>query len=145
MNTLNEKDEKILKVLAEHGNWSYKQISLQTEIPTTTVHNRIKKMEKDGVIRKYTVDIDNQKTGRPMVAHILVRINMTSWKTLSQFLKDELKGDVVKEFSRVTGHHDFIIKVNFSDMNELEHFIFRMVTNNKIHQTVTLISFAENS
>ena len=61
MNTLNEKDEKILKVLAEHGNWSYKQISLQTEIPTTTVHNRIKKMEKDGVIRKYTVDIDNQK------------------------------------------------------------------------------------
>ncbi len=142
---LDDKDMKIIEVMKDHGNWSFKQISLRTGIPTTTVHARVRKLEKDDIIKKYTIEIDHQKIGKGLLAHILVRINVNNWKMLINFLKHELKGNIVQEFSKVTGNYDFIIKARFSDMKELEKFLFRMVDETKtIHQTVTLISMGEN-
>ena len=144
MNLHDKKDLRILEELNEHGNWSFKKISYRTGIPTTTIHNRVKKMEKNGVIRKYTVDIDHSKIGRGMLAHILVRVNFNKWRDLANFLKKELKGNTVQEFSRVTGNYDAIIKIRFSDMKELEKFYNRIEETQTVHQTITLLSIAEN-
>ena len=49
---MDEKDEKILKLLKENSKLTTQQISKKTLIPITTIHNRIKKLEKEGIIKK---------------------------------------------------------------------------------------------
>ncbi|MBI2583844.1 MAG: Lrp/AsnC family transcriptional regulator [Candidatus Aenigmarchaeota archaeon] len=146
---LDDKDTKILGALREHGNWSYKQISWKTGIPTTTVHNRVKKLENSGILKKYTVDIDYSKIGKGILAYILVRADYKSiekFRFLMKFLEKKSVEGVIQEFSRVTGDYDIIVKVRFESMKELENFLFSMVRNTKsIYRTVTMVSIAENS
>ena len=69
-NNMDKKDAKILKVLKENAKLSTQQISKKTLIPITTVHHRIKKMEKEGVINGYTTIVDNKKIGKNIAAYV---------------------------------------------------------------------------
>ena len=58
---MDEKDEQILQILLINSKLSTHQISKKTGIPITTVHNRIKKLTKKGIIKGYTIVIDHKK------------------------------------------------------------------------------------
>ena len=51
---MDKKDKTILELLNENSKLTTSQISKKTIIPITTVHNRIKKLEKEGIITGYT-------------------------------------------------------------------------------------------
>ena len=53
---VDEKDRKILEVLKEHADYATRQIAKKTGLPITTVHNRIQKLKKEKVIKRFTVD-----------------------------------------------------------------------------------------
>ena len=58
---MDDKDEQILQILKENSKLSTHQISKKTRIPITTVHNRIKKLKKEEIIKKYSIIIDKKK------------------------------------------------------------------------------------
>jgi len=72
---LDKKDLKILEILKENSKLTTSQIYKKTNIPITTVHNRIKKLENLGIIRSYTLKLDYNKLGKPITGFILVTIN----------------------------------------------------------------------
>ena len=63
---LDQKDKKILQILKENANLTTSQIAKKTAIPITTVHNRIKKLNKEKVIKNYTLNLDFEKIGKPL-------------------------------------------------------------------------------
>ena len=67
---LDNKDLAIIEVLKHNSNFSTQQISKKTGIPISTVHNRIRKLEKSGIIKEYTILLDNKKIGKPIAASI---------------------------------------------------------------------------
>ena len=67
---IDEKDKKILEILKENSNLSTYKIHKKTLIPVTTVNNRIKKLNKLGVIKKYTIEIDKSKLGFNLAAYV---------------------------------------------------------------------------
>lgn len=145
---MDEKDERIIEVLKENGKLYSQQISKKTSIPITTVHNRIKKLEKEGIIKNYTVVLDNKKIGKAISAYILINVD---YKLLKQIKKSQyelakrLKSNpAVDEASMVTGGTDIIIKARVKDIEELNDFVTKYLRNIEgIEKTQTMVILNE--
>ncbi len=61
--SLDQLDWKILQIIQENSKQTYSEIGRQLDVAHSTVYDRIRKMEKNGVIKKWTVEIDLEKIG----------------------------------------------------------------------------------
>ncbi|MBW2963913.1 Lrp/AsnC family transcriptional regulator, partial [Candidatus Woesearchaeota archaeon] len=71
---LDKKDLRILDELKADAKLTTGQIAKKLNIPVTTVHNRIKKLEKLGVVEGYTAKVDYKKLGKPITAYIMMTV-----------------------------------------------------------------------
>ncbi len=141
---ISKKDELILGFLQKNSHYSSREISNKTGIPITTVHNRIKRMEKEGVIKAYSVVLDKEKIGKPISAyvHITVTYNKPDGTKLSQ---EELASNIckmpeVEECAIVTGSTDIIVKASAASVNELHNFVInRLREIDGVQNTLTSI------
>ena len=141
---LSKKDETILELLKKNAKFSSREISDKTGIPITTVHNRVKKMEKDGIIRSYSVVLDKKKLGKPVSAfvHVTVTYNKPDGTKISQ---EEVAAKIsrfpeVEECSIVTGATDIIVKVSTKDVDDLHNFVINKLREiDGVQNTMTLI------
>ena len=124
---LDKKDTTIIAVLKENAKLSTQQIAKRTRIPITTVHNRIKKLEKQGIIKGYTVVLDNKKVGKPLAAFILVTVDYKRLKELKrsqyELAQQLLKHPAVESSAMITGAADIIIKLRVGNVDELNEFV----------------------
>lgn len=144
---LDDKDFKILDVLKHNAKLSTQQIAKKTLIPVTTVHNRIKKLEKEGVIKGYTIVLDHKKIGKAVLAFILINVVYTL--PTKKFQQEEIakqikKFEIVEEVAIVAGGTDMIIKVRTKDIEELNDFVIRKLRNIEgVDKTQTMIVLSE--
>ncbi len=126
---LDEKDQAILEVLKEHGDYTTRQIAKKTLLPITTIHNRIKKLKKANIIKKFTIDLDYAKIDKAFSAIILVSFD---YKLLRELKKDQ--HHVAKEMANlpevgkvdiVTGGTDMVIRVRVKDVVEFDNFLLK--------------------
>lgn len=142
---MDEKDERILEILKENSSLSTQQISKRTSIPITTVHNRIKKLKKDGVIEKYTVVLNHKKIGKAISSYISVIVDYRYTKQSQHEMAKKLKSkDFVEEVSIVTGSTDMIVKIRVKDIDELNHFVIKYLRMLEgVERTETLVILDE--
>lgn len=144
---MDEKDEQILSLLKENSKLRTHQISRKTAIPVTTVHNRMKKMESDGIIKKYTIALNYKKIGKSLLAFILATVNyaVPSGKHISQeSVAKKVKSLGAEEVFIVTGGTDVVIKIRTTDVEELNTFIVdKLRTVEGIDKTQTMIVLNE--
>ena len=145
---MDEKDEKILKLLKENSKLTTQQISKKTLIPVTTVHNRIKKLEKEGIIKRYTLELDNKKIGKSLAAFINITVDYTLLKQIKmsqyELAKKIKQHESVEEVAMVTGGTDILIKVRAKDIDELNNFVTIQLRNiDGIEKTQTMVILNE--
>jgi len=129
---IDNKDRRILEELAKDSRQTTSKLSKKLNIPITTVHNRIKKLIKEGIIINYTVNLDHNKLGRPVPAYIGVTINYNlPGKKISQFdVAKEVKKIVgVYEVYIMTGGADLLVKVLVKDITELNTLVTEKLRN----------------
>lgn len=137
---LDNKDLEILEVLKHHAKWTTHHISKKTLIPVTTVHNRIKKMEKMGIIKGYTAILDHKKLGEAVSAFVLVKVSSENpIKRGSEILKELEKFKEVHEAYTLTGNHDIIMRISLKNIEQLNRFIERINDINGIIRAQTSI------
>ena len=122
-----EKDKPILEALRKNSRLSTKQIAKKTNIPITTVFNRIKNLEKKGVIKAYTCILDKKKLGRGVSAHIMIKLNfdilskkMMNEEDLSEKL---LRISGIESVDTMSGEADMIMKVAVEDIDKLNELL----------------------
>ena len=143
MCAIDEKDLTILDLMKENAKLSMKKIAKKTGIPVATVHHRIKKLEKDGIIKKYTVLLNKEKLGRKMVAYILINVHYPPGKHIDQsaLLHKIAKNDYVEDASILAGETDIILKVRVPSIPELNKLLLEDLRNMEgIGDTKTLIA-----
>ena len=145
---MDEKDEKIVMILKKNAKLSTHEISKKTLIPITTVHNRIKKLEKDEIIKGYTVNLDYAKLGKALSAYTLVSVDYPSLKQIKmnqeQLARKLMSYDEVEESSMVTGAFDMVLKIRAKSMADLDKFITGVLREQKgIGATQTLMVLHE--
>lgn len=141
---IDEKDKKILETLKENSNLSTHKISKKTLIPITTVNNRVKKLQKDGIIKKYTVELDQKKLGFNLSAYIFVGISLNELKQSKLKIKDLVnsirKSSLVESAENVTGDIDLVVKVHAKDIDEIKDYVFNNLSELKgVEKTRTAI------
>lgn len=117
---------EILKLLEEDSSLSNQEIGKTTQIPITTVHNRIKKLQKDGIIKKFTICLNYAKLGKPVSAIILVTINydFSSEKINQLDIAKKIRAyKDVTDLQIVTGSTDMVIRLQTTSIEQLNEFI----------------------
>jgi Lrp/AsnC family transcriptional regulator, leucine-responsive regulatory protein len=127
---LDKKDEKILALLKENARWTVKQIAKKAALPITTTHNRIRKLEKSGIIKKYTVVVDNKKIGKMIRAIVAINADYQKLKeegiTQIDVAKKLREFPEVEDANVVTGRKDIVMQVVAKDMEGLREFLYKV-------------------
>jgi Lrp/AsnC family transcriptional regulator for asnA, asnC and gidA len=124
--SLDALDWKILRDLQQNSKQTYSEIGRQLGIAHSTVYDRIRKLEKSGIITKYTIDINLKKIG---VNHILANmIVYTDPKESDNIAKKLSKANEVLEASISLSEELLIIaKVVARNQDELHSFVAKRV------------------
>jgi DNA-binding Lrp family transcriptional regulator len=131
---IDETDEKILNLLNEDGRMSYRKISRELDISVGTVHNRVEKFTKTGIITKFVPQIDHSKLGYKLTTIIGVRVKggvLRNWEAKTAYHKNVLG------VYDVTGEFDAILIAKFKDTNELDSFIKELLKEPDVQRTYT--------
>jgi len=131
---MDKTDEKILKNLMMDGRLSARQLALKLGMSTVTILTRIKKMEKEKIIRGYTALIDHEKIGYSLTA--IIEIIAKNDKIMS--IEDEIaKFENVCGVYDITGSTDTIVVAKFKERNELSTFVKNLACISNVENTIT--------
>ena len=145
---MDEKDKKIIEELRQDSSLTVRQIAKKTLIPITTVHKRIKKLRAEGIIRKYSVELDFSKLGRSLAAIILASVSFEALErhklTHREFSKKLNCFENVEKVFHVTGQADYAIVIRVRDTAALEEFLYNLKKRfDAIERTQTLVVLSE--
>ncbi len=137
-------DKKILKFLQQDAKQTTKELSLKTNLSITAVYERIKKLEKNKVIKRYTVLLDKTLIGKDFTVFCHIKLTKPEKEIIQQFEKEISQLDEVMECFHVSGDYDYILKVHVADMNAFREFMVTKLTAIKsIGSTQSSISIGE--
>ena len=128
---MDDKDKQIIELLEQDSSQSTREISKKTRIPITTVHKRIKKLEAEKIIKRYTIELDYEKIGREISAYMLISADLKLLKEL-----DKEQFDVAHELDKipevetvdvVVGGADIVLFVRAKNIKHLDKVLFHKV------------------
>ncbi len=123
---VDQKDREIIEELTENSRQTVGKLGKKLGMPPTTIHNRIKKLEAEGIIMNYTASINYKKLGRPVMAFIgiTVNYNVEGKKIRQQDIAKKIKTmEGVREVTILTGGLDIIVKVMAKDIDDLNDIV----------------------
>ena len=113
-------DRRILELLTRDGRASVREVAEQACIGRATAHSRIRRLQEDGVIRGFTVQVDPRRVGAGLAAYVHIKIDQHSWKALREYVA-ELPG--VEHVALVSGDFDLIALVRVHDPSDLRDVV----------------------
>ena len=120
--TLDSKDLAILNLLQQNARATVKEIAEQVHLSTTPVHERIKRMEANGVIKQYATLVDHTKVKKGLMVICYVSLKEHSKIAGVKFIKAIQAMNEVIECYNISGEFDFMLKVVEEDMNAYYDF-----------------------
>ncbi len=131
---MDDLDRKILELLRNDGRKSYRKISRELEVSVGTVHNRVDKLTRSGIINKFVPVIDNEKLGYTLTAIIGIEIKGGTIAFLSEM--EDFKDNILALYD-VTGQFDGFIIAKFKNTYELNIFIKEVLKEERVIKTYT--------
>jgi len=122
MNTIDEIDKKIIQLLKGNAKLSIKEVAHAIGMTKTPVYERIKKLEKSGIIEKYVAVINNKKLNNGMYIFCSVSLDVQKLKEIEIFKSEISKLNEVLECYLMGGANDFLLKVMVKDLEAYHQF-----------------------
>ena len=116
------KDIAILKLLQENAKITVKDIAASVNLSITPVHERIKKLEENGIIKQYVTLIDHKKIDKSLIVICYVSLKEHHRKAGAKFIKAVTQFDEVIECYNISGDFDLMLKIIITNMEEYHHF-----------------------
>jgi len=132
---IDKTDQEILKNLMVDARLSARQLAIKLGMSTVTILTRIKKLEKEKIIKGYTAIIDHEKLGYDLTAII----EIISKKDILAIEEKLAKIENVCGVYDITGNTDTVIVAKFRERNELSKFVKNLSTMENVENTITHI------
>jgi Lrp/AsnC family leucine-responsive transcriptional regulator len=113
-------DRKLLGLLAEDASLSYAELGRSLNLSPPAVHERVKRLKRDGVIKATVAALDGPGLGKPLLAFI--HVDTTGWGK-SQEMLDLAARPELEEIHSVTGDTCMLLKVRMRDTQALEDLL----------------------
>jgi Lrp/AsnC family leucine-responsive transcriptional regulator len=124
-------DKKLLKLLQTDSKQTTKELSMKLNLSVTAVYERIKKLEKEGVIKKYVALVDRTKINKNYVVFCHVKLVQHAKDLIAEFEKAVIQLNEVLEVFHVSGDYDYILKICVANMEEYREFMVTKLTSIK--------------
>ena len=139
--TIDEIDLRILDMLQRNGKLSQAKIAGAVGLTTPSVNERIKKMERHGMIKGFVALLDHEKMGFPLTAYVDVALEHPRFE--KGFIDDLEKLLGVQECHYIAGEYAYRLKVKAADPATLADFLQRRLLAIKgVSQVRTQVSLA---
>ena len=125
---LDQLDKKLLFLLQTDTKKTTKELSLKLNLSVTAVYERIKKMEREGIISNYVAILNRNKIDRSFVVFCHIKLVQHSREFLTKFESEVVQLDEVLECFHVSGDYDYILKILVKDMEEYREFMVTKLT-----------------
>ena len=135
---MDEKDLIIIDALKKDASLSVAKLAINTNLPSTTIYNRVKKLRDSGIIKNYTINIDKERVYGNIVGIILIKASNTDQRLIVQKL---LEHSSVENAAIMTGNTDIVIRIRVRSIEDLNKFILDYLRKIKgIQDSTTMIS-----
>jgi len=120
---LDKIDEGLLRELKADGKATVKRLSEKLKLSPTPIYERIKKLERAGVIQSYTINVDEELIGKRLIAFAHISLRNHTKKLFAELEANLLAIPDIIEVHAVSGSTDFIVKILVEDMDGYKDFI----------------------
>jgi len=127
-------DYNIILSLNANGRKSFRYIAKELKVSLSTISNRVKRLEEEGIIERYIPVINRQKIGYDLTA--VINLKLTHGK-LIEVQEKISKDNHVSAVYDITGDWDSLIVAHFKDRQDLNKFIKRILSMDFVERTNT--------
>jgi len=128
---LDDIDKQIVNLLQENGRMPNAQLAKSVGLSPPSMLERVRKLEKNGVIKKYVALVDPKTVGKGMTAFVSVSLKLHQTDALEAFMDEIQKIPEVLECHHISGESDYLMKVVIKDIGEYEKFLLERLTHFK--------------
>jgi Lrp/AsnC family leucine-responsive transcriptional regulator len=132
-----EIDRQILVLLAEDGRMSFTDLARETGLSVSAVHQRVRRLQKRGVIRGFSAQLDPDEIGLPMTAFISI-------KPIDPAAPDDAPERLahltaIEACHSVAGEENYILKVRVSSPSALEELLQQIRSSAHVNTRTTIV------
>ena len=120
---VDQTDRMLLALLKEDAKQKYSELGEVVHLSPPAVHERVKKLERAGVIRKYTIEIDPEALGLALHAFVRIHVSQVPCEEMARML--QTFPEVVECYSSA-GEESMLIKVHIASPSLLEALLNRI-------------------
>src|SRR3954454_8451823 len=135
---MEEIDRRIVTLLAQDGRMSFTDLARETGLSVSAVHQRVRRLQKRGVIRGYSAVLDHEEIGLPLTAFVSI-------KPIDPAAPDDAPDKLahlqqIEACHSVAGEESYILKVRVTSPYALEELLqqIRAAANVSTRTTVVL-------
>jgi Lrp/AsnC family transcriptional regulator for asnA, asnC and gidA len=117
---IDETNLKILKILEKDGRKSFTEIAKELGISDAAIHIRVKKMIKKGIIKKFTININDEILGHNINGFLLLNVVPGNLNSVTQKLMENIN---VIEVYEIFSTNDLMVKLKTQSLDDLRESV----------------------
>lgn len=121
-------DKKLLRLLQRNSKQTHKALSLELGLSPTAVYERIKRLERQGIIRKYVALLDPSGVDRNFRVFCQIKLNQHIKAQVMAFEKEVGQLEEVVSCYHLGGEYDYLLEICVRDMQEYREFMVAKLT-----------------
>lgn len=125
--SLDETDIRILRCLQQNARLTIKEIASEVMLSTTPVFERIKRMEREGYIKRYATILDAEKLHKGFIVFCSVKLKPLNKQVAQEFCETIRGISEVTECYNISGRYDYLLKVHAPDMKYYQEFVLNVL------------------
>ncbi len=141
--TLDALDRKILGAVQKDSSLSLEVLAKKINSSKTPVWNRLRRLTKDGVIKKQVSVLNPEALGLSACFFVLIRTSQHEKDWQQRFLEALAKHPEIQEAHRLAGDIDYLLKVRVQDAADFDRFYQSLVADINIYNVTSLLSMQE--
>ncbi|MCG8699760.1 MAG: Lrp/AsnC family transcriptional regulator [Bacteroidales bacterium] len=125
MAELDKTDLAILNLIQDNAKIPHKEIAEQLHLTRTPIFDRIRKMERSGIILKYITLLNPKKINRGLTVLCQISLTRHGKQHVDEFQKKINEFPQVMECYHIAGNFDFFLKVAVKDIDQYQQFALK--------------------
>lgn len=120
-------DLQILRELQQNARLTTKELAARVNLSTTPVFERVKRLERDGIISRYIAVLNAEKLNQGFVVFCQVKMNRLGRDIAADFSERIANIPEVTECYNISGQYDYLLKVHAPNMKNYQEFVLNVL------------------
>lgn len=120
-------DLQILRELQRNARLTTKELAARVNLSTTPVFERVKRLERDGIIDRYVAVLNAEKLNQGFVVYCQVKMNRLGRDIAADFNRMVKDIPEVTECYNISGQYDYLLKIHAPNMKYYQEFVLNVL------------------